>query len=194
MEGNKNRLVYLLQEIGIVVIGVLIAVSINNYKEKLENEKYIDKTLLAIENEIKLSKSEVDTTTNRHLQIIEYLENNIDNNAMPLVELIASQGGIQSPVIKNISLRFFISNKAELVSFDVISQLSEIETHKETLSKKLNRLIDFVYEHIDDTDRGAKIKFAYHLANVVDSEQALLELYSNFINDNKPILQSNVKQ
>lgn len=39
---NNNRILYLLQEIGIVVVGVLIAVSINNYKEKSDNEAYSD--------------------------------------------------------------------------------------------------------------------------------------------------------
>jgi len=47
------------KEITIVVIGVLIAVSLDNYKERVDNEKYIEKTLMAIENDIKLSQSDL---------------------------------------------------------------------------------------------------------------------------------------
>jgi hypothetical protein len=58
---NRNRVAYFLQEIAIVVIGVVIAVSIGNYKERKDNERYIEKTLLAVEKEVKLSQGEVDT-------------------------------------------------------------------------------------------------------------------------------------
>jgi hypothetical protein len=47
MEKRKEHLGYILRETVIVVVGVLIAVSINNYKEKFDNEQYIEKTLLA---------------------------------------------------------------------------------------------------------------------------------------------------
>jgi len=43
------------------MIEVLIAVSKGNYKESVDNEKYINKTLLGIENDIKLSQSDLDT-------------------------------------------------------------------------------------------------------------------------------------
>lgn len=72
---KKSRITYLLQEIAIVVIGVLIAVSIGNYKERGDNKRYIKKTLLAIENEIKSSQVELDTVLNRHVKLFEILEN-----------------------------------------------------------------------------------------------------------------------
>lgn len=64
---KKSRIPYILQEIAIVVIGVLIAVSIGNYKEKYDNEKYVEKTLRAIKKEVELSQIEVDTVLNRHI-------------------------------------------------------------------------------------------------------------------------------
>ena len=187
---ESNRILYLLQEIVIVVIGVLIAVSISNYKERTQNEKYIEKILLAVDNEIKLSKVQVDTILNRHLKTIDYLQNNIteQNKDKPLGELLQSLGGIQSPDIKSISLRFYISNKAELVDFETISQLSDIEIYKNSLSEKMTRLIDFIYEHINDTDEATKKKLVYYLANVIDSEKALIKMYSNFIDEKSNLL------
>ncbi|MEM9918547.1 MAG: DUF6090 family protein [Bacteroidota bacterium] len=190
MAKESNRIVYLLQEIVIVVIGVLIAVSISNYKERTQNEKYIEKILLAVDNEIKLSKVQVDTILNRHLKTIDYLQNNIteQNKDRPLGELLQSLGGIQSPDIKSISLRFYISNKAELVDFQIISQLSDIEIYKNSLSEKMTRLINFIYEHINDTDEDTKKKLVYYLANVIDSEKALIRMYSNFIDEKSNLL------
>lgn len=71
----------------------MIAVSISNYKENKENESYIEKTLLTIENEIKLSKTEIDTVLNRHILLFEMLENKLDDKEETLIKLISSAGG-----------------------------------------------------------------------------------------------------
>jgi len=177
-----------LKEISIVVIGVLIAVSIGNYKENEDNERYVEKTLLAIENEIQLSQTELDTVLSRHIKLYEILENEIGENEQTLGELISGSGGFQVASIKNVSLRFFISNKAELLEFKLISQLLDIELKSEMLSDKIKLLSDFAYENVSDGNKEVKIKFAYLLANVIDGEQTLLESYSSFIEENKSFL------
>ncbi len=94
-------------------------------------------------------------------------------------------GGIQGPEIKNIGLRFFITNKAELVEFETISHLSEIEKASELLEEKMKRFIDFTFVAIDKNDRQSKQKFLHHLKNVIDSERQLLRLYSGFSDKTK---------
>ena len=175
------KLTGFLKEIAIVVIGVLIAVWINNLQQRIANEKYIQKTLATIKSEIEQSRGDIDTILVRHQAIIDYLEENYANTDESIGNLIGQLGGIQSPTIKNIGLRFFIANKAELVSYDVIAHLAEIETNKEALTSKMGRLVDYAYDHLDATDANEKIKFAYLLANVMDSEQALLALYADFL-------------
>lgn len=116
----------------------MIAVWINNFQQRIANEKYIQKTLATIESEIEQSRGEIDTILVRHQAIIDYLEENYANTDESIGDLIGRLGGIQSPTIKNIGLRFFIANKAELVSYDVIAHLAEIETKK---SHRILRLI-----------------------------------------------------
>lgn len=184
-----NRIGYVLQEILIVVVGVLIAVTIGNYKEQEDNEKYIEKTLLAIENEIKISQIELDTVLNRHLNLYEVLGDEIGNTELSIGKLVSNSGGFQVAAIKNVSLRFFVSNKAELLDFQLISKLLEIELMSEMLSDKIKLMSDFAYENVNDQSDEVKMKFAYLLANVIDGEQTLLESYSNFVEENKSNLQ-----
>lgn len=190
---KRNRAVYFFQETAIVVIGVLIAVSIGNYKEKLNNQKYLEKTLLAIEKEIEMSQPEVDTVLTRHIMLLERLESEIGGNEQTLGAFIASSGGFQIASVKNVSLRFFVSNKAELLEFGLISQLLEIELKTNLLSDKCNRLADFAYEYLNDSSDEAKIKFAYFLADVIDGEQSLLESYTDFLDRNKNDLKEGEK-
>ncbi len=115
----------------------------------------------------------------------------MDNSEQSLGDLVSSSGGFQVASIKNVSLRFFISNKAELLEFQVISQLLDIEAQTELLSDKIERLGDFSYSRINDTTQETKLNFAYLVANVLDSEQALLESYSRFLEENEGFLKKN---
>ena len=185
---HTERLIYFLQEITIVVIGVLIAVSIGNYKESIDNKRYVERTLLAIESEVRASQSAVESVLEKHLSLIEKLETELEEDEQMLGEMIAAFGGVQFPVIKNISLRFFISNKAELIDVDVIAQLLEIELQTNLLSDKMTRLADFSYGHFSDAEHETKITFAYLLADVIDTEESLLESYARFLEENEAYL------
>lgn len=186
------------KEITIVVIGVLIAVSVGNYKEKVDNQKYIEKTLLAIEKDIKLSQSDLDPVFNRHLELLEILREKLEGSEpidpeLTLGELIINFGGFQVAVSKSISLRFFINNKAELLEYDIISKLLDIETQSELLQLKTRRLSDFVYENIDKGGEEVIIKLAYLLNDILDSESSLLEFYSEFLDKNQKKLENKKK-
>lgn len=187
---KNNRFLYFIQEVAIVVIGVLIAVSIGKYKENTENEAYVEATLLAIENEIKISQSDVDTVLNKHLALFEKLEEGAFNEEQTLGEFIASSGGFQVASVKNVSLRFFISNKAELLEFEMISQLLDIEFMSDLLKTKVSRLSDFAYDNINDRSQEVKIKFAYLLSDTIDGEQTLLAAYRDFLDQNQATLKS----
>lgn len=180
MKLNIKSFIGFFKEIIIVVLGVLIAVGINNYKENCEEEKFVSKTLSAIENEIEQSELEVEKTSKKHLQIVDSIHAAIHNDNESLGQLMNRIGGIQSPDVKNIGLRFFISNKAELVEYDIISRLNDIENYTNSLHTKMNRMLDFLYENIEKKDAVIKEKFIYHLANVINSEQELLKLYNDY--------------
>ena len=167
---SNNRLVYLLQEIGIVVIGVLIAVSINNYKEKRGNEAYLEKTLLAIENEINSNKTTLDSVLNRHIEIYDFFERDSMDKKHSLGEILYSLGGFQVATVKNISLRFFVANKAELLDFEL-------------------RLADFAYEHVNDSGAETRTRFTYLLMDIIDSESNLLKAYADFMEENEAYLE-----
>jgi hypothetical protein len=190
MKKSKQILNYL-KDVTIVVIGVLIAVSIGNYKENLSNKVYLKKTLKAIEGEVISSQSDIDTVLKRHIELYVKFENEFEESDQTLVEFLVSSGGFQVAAIKNISLRFFVSNKAELLEYEMISQLLEIESIINILSVKVERFSDFAYNRFNDKDKEVKKKFTYLLADEIESEQTLLESYSSFLNENSKYFKEN---
>ena len=185
METKKHKILLFLKEIAIVVIGVLIAAFLNQMKENNDNRAYIQKTLTTIKHEIEKSQYEVDTVLQKHMRFGEGIMANIDSTDISLGSLVSTLGGIQFVKPSNIGLRFFITNKAELIEYETIVQLSDIEMSSEILENKMNALINFNYENIEETDRKSKMKLLAYLSNVVDSEQTLLTKYRRFLEHEK---------
>jgi len=177
---KQNRFLKFLKEIAIVVIGVLIAVSINKIKENIDNRNYINKTLNTIEKEINQSEVELEKVLSKHLLTVDSISANINNKKESLTDIVFRLGGIQGAEIKNIGLRFFISNKADLMEYEVISKLSDIEIASKLINDKMDRLVDFTFANMDKKDRISKEKFLLHLKNLINTENGLLKLYSEF--------------
>ncbi|MBV6426829.1 MAG: hypothetical protein KIPDCIKN_01342 [Haliscomenobacter sp.] len=185
MNVKKQDVVSFFREIVIVIIGILIALSIDNWNENRNNEKYIDKALFAIEEEIKLNKTDMHRIVQRHKETIDSVAMHLNNDKISLRQIIENSRGFQIAELKNIGLRFFISNKAELIDYEIISSLSEIEFLSEAVKMKTERLLNYLYDNMENTNESAKNKFVIYLADVVESENGLLDLYDDFLNKQK---------
>ncbi|MGH1434866.1 MAG: hypothetical protein ACRBG0_10435 [Lewinella sp.] len=147
----------------------------------------------AFKSEIISSQREIDTVLERHLELYEKLENGFLENEQTIGEFVSNSGGFQVASVKNISLRFFVANKAELLEFELISQLLDIELKTTLLATKMERFADFAYENVNENDEKVMLKFAYLLVDVIDGEQTLLESYSDLLDENKKYLNSRMK-
>lgn len=185
MKVKKQDVISFFREIVIVIIGILIALSINNWNENRNNEIFIDKALFAIEEEIKLNKIDMKRIVQRHKVTIDSVAMHLNNDKISLRQIIEKSGGFQIAELKNIGIRFFISNKAELIDYEIISSLSEIEFLSEAVKMKTERLLNYLYDNMEGTNESTKYKFEIYLADVVESENGLLDLYDNFLNKKK---------
>ncbi|MEM7162658.1 MAG: hypothetical protein AAF487_09500 [Bacteroidota bacterium] len=182
MKAPKAPRFYFIKEIAIVVIGVLIAVSISNFKESQDNEAYFKKTMIAVKSEILASLQDVNDVYSRHVEVADSVQSNLQNDET-LMEIVFEAGGIQIAETKNIGLRFFISHKADLVEYQMISDLMEIENTNRILEKKMDYLLEFAYADMFKEDPKSKEKFLIYLYNVMDSEQSLIVQYDDFLSN-----------
>jgi hypothetical protein len=186
---EQNQALVFFKEIAIVVIGVLLALFINNWNEGIKQRKIIEKTMHAIEEEIRYTVSELEEMVEKHELTIDTFQVYLDDEDESINEVIYNLGGFQIPEIKNIGLRYFITNNATLVEYDIISDLSEIEFVSRGFHLKVNKLVDFGYDFMDSNSKADKVKFTKMLADVIESEESLLELYEDFLENYKVKLQ-----
>jgi uncharacterized protein YoxC len=164
-----------------VILGVLIALLINNWKESSENKRYLQRALDSMEKEVEESKTSVEEVLERHNIVIDSLVEHLENEDLSMREVFENAGGVQYPFIKNIALRFFVGGKVELIDYELISQMTDLEEAKRLLDNKFDKMMDFVYENMEKNDAQSKTLVLIHLSNVMDSESQLVELYANYL-------------
>lgn len=128
----------------------------------------------------------------RHLKLYEKLKQ-LDSETLTIGEFVAGSGGFQVASIHHISLCLFVSIKAELMAFELISQLLDIELKTSILVNKIAYFASFAYDNVNESDDKAYIKFGYLLADIIEGEQSLLAAYDDFLAEHERTFQQKNK-
>lgn len=172
------------KEVIVVLIGVLIALLINEWRESRNNENFVSTILEAVERDIRSSKEDLEKVTAKHLRTIDTMVVYLEDEQRSIMEIVQDLGGIQVASTKNISLNYMIGSRAELLNYELIALLANIESTTRLLDRKFDKFLDYSYQTVEATDTKSKRIFIIHLLNVIDSEQSLLELYDDFLQPN----------
>lgn len=164
-----------------VILGVLIALFINDWKQNKENEQFLNRALESIDKEMKLNIEEFNRTLPMQYAMIDTIEFYIDNDEVSLTEIFVKTKGLQVPTVKNTSWRSFLNSKMELVNFDVISKLTDIEETKRFMNRKLDGMMDFVFDNLESAESKVKKNLIMQMLNLLDSEEQLLNSYEEYL-------------
>ena len=181
---RTQKLLSFFKEVVIVIIGILIALSINNWNENRKDQAFIDKALYAINHEVQLNHDETVEILEKHQTTLDTIVAYLADDSVSIRQIFEKTNGFQVAELKNIGLRFFIANKAELIDYEIISDLSKIEFLRETLNMKRDNLTAHVYEHMEGTSEEHKYKLAVYLADMIDSENGIVEEYGAYLEKN----------
>lgn len=176
-----KTLKYIIIEMVPVILGVLIALFINDWREQSENEQFLDRVYSSIRQEMELNKKEFTLALEKHHNLLDTLKVYEDNDQVSLSEILKKGNWLQIPIVRNTSWKSFLNTKIELVDFEVISQLTDIEETKTFMESKSKGLMDFVLTNINTTSPTRKKLFHLQLVNLMDSESQLLEMYNMYL-------------
>lgn len=168
-----NQISKLVREIIPVIIGILVALVINNWNEERKDKNYLDKIFFSIEKELEESKVGIEEIIPKQKALIDSLEVHYDNDAVSLIDIILSANGLQAPEIKTNAWKAIASSKIELMEYEKISALSDIEERKENLSSRIEKTADFVLLNLTETDKGKKKLLRIMTIDVINAEKRL---------------------
>lgn len=169
----KDYSIHFLKEIIPVIAGILIALFIDNWNTDRKDKNYINQVLLTINSELKDSKEDIKTIIPQHESLIDSLGLYSNNKNISIMDVVNKSNGINIPQIKTNAWKSVSSSKIDLIDYDKITLLSNIEDEKATLNKKSDFLMSFLYSNINATDKNSKLTLQLILSDILQTEKTM---------------------
>lgn len=164
---------YFIKEIIPVTVGILIALSISNWNENRKDKNYINQISASIDKE--LNETSEDIITNKKIQksLIDTLDFYKNYDEISLFDILIKVDGIHMPTIKINSWKAISNSKIELMEYDKISALANIEEQKELLKTKGENLINFIYPNTKETGIDKKQLLKLMMRDIISTETTI---------------------
>ncbi len=156
-----------------VIIGILIALLINTWNEDRKDRKYLNQIFLSIENELEESSLDLKRVIPKQLASVDTINIYMNDEKVTLYEIMMKSNGIQKPVIKTNSWNAIANSKIELIDYEKLSALSDIEERKENLNERIERQMEYGFQNFEKADKNKKIIFKMMILDIIGAEKEL---------------------
>ncbi len=164
-----------------VILGVLIALLIGEWKSNFDDRRYFNRILLSMKDEARGSLEELNNVMPRHVRLLDSIDYYLEASDVSLLQLIERNEGMQVPTIQNRTWNGIITSRIDLVDYELISLFNQIDESKELLIVKVNDLTQYLYKHLDDSQPRSKELLKVYILNVINSEEQLIDLHERFL-------------
>ena len=166
----KKNIRALIKEIVPIIVGILIALWINNWNESRKDNNYIDQISTSIDKELTETKQEIIDNTKIHKSLVDTIDFYKKNENVSIFEIVMKVDGIQIPTIKMNSWKAISNSKIELMKYDKVSSLANIAEQKELLKVKSQNLMDFIYPNTKETGTDKKELLKLMILDIISTE------------------------
>jgi len=192
---------YAIGEIILVVIGILIALSINNWNEELKVEKKETQIYRELKSDLLQTKNDIEETISKHKEILKsnqqlisdihqrkqysdtiyglFTESSSDFQIIPKTSAFENLKNIGLNTLSNDSLRIAISNLFQL-------DLKRLENELEMKNSDFD-IRKILYPYQDKylfADYNDSVKFGFKYSDSITIYRIKIKDYDKFINDN----------
>ena len=156
-----------------IISGILIALYINNWNENRKEENYINYISAAINAELTETNEDIINILSVHESFIYTLDFYSIDDKVSLLDIAIKANGIQIPTIKINSWKAVSNSKIELMEFNKVSILAEIEESKEILKMKAEKLAAFTYSNTRETGKDKKEIMKIMMYDIISTEKSI---------------------
>lgn len=155
---NKYSVLKLVREMIPIILGVLIALFINNWNQSRIDQKFQQTILSSINSELKENHDELLTLIPAHKQLLDTINQYQHDSTVNLGQILNKVNGIQLVSIKNTSWKALLNSNIQLVEYNLITQLIDIDEDKNYMNVLSEKLLDLVYEELETGKASSKQK------------------------------------
>ena len=156
-----------------VIIGILIALFINNWNEGRKDKKYLNQIFSSIESELEESNIDIKRVIPRQLASVDTINAYMNNEKVTLYEIMMKSNGIQKPIIKTNSWNAISNSKIELIEYEKLSAFSDIQESKENLNQRIERQMEYGFQNFEKSDKNKKVIFQMMILDIIGAEKEL---------------------
>lgn len=171
----KKSLWQITKEMIPVILGILIALWINNWQKNKEDRAFLNHVFLTIEKEHEENIMELQSIIPLHERLTDSIYYHFDNENIVIGQFPEMTNGMSIALIGNTSWRAFISNDIKLIDFDLVANLSMIDEFKVGYQDQAKRLTDFFFENINNSKRKDKEILLFIIEDLISVEEKLLK-------------------
>lgn len=184
MTANRKTsfFIEIVKEITPVIIGILVALLINNWNEERQNTIFVNDVLQSISIELEENKKKLEQEIPKQKMLIDSIKYYLSKDEISLLEILSIADGFTIPTIKNTSWRAFFSKDIRLVGYSIISELTNIEEDKTTLKLQANTAMNLFYENENVSEYKKKEKFILLIEDILHIEGSLLTAHKKCLN------------
>ncbi|MEO9483591.1 MAG: hypothetical protein ABJG47_09110 [Ekhidna sp.] len=130
-----------------VLVGILLALFINNWQQSRSERNYIENSVASIIKENEENIKELRYAVERQTVFMDTLYKYLDNDEFALVDVLRRAKGVYTPDLKSTTWKFLIQDsKHTLVSYEFINRLAEIEKYEVLVSRYNVKLSDIIFQ------------------------------------------------
>lgn len=177
----KKTLKKVLTEMVSVILGILIALFIGNWKDKRDDKKFVNKILISVSQELSDNKAGLEKVIIEHKLFVDTLNTYIKSKNMPLGNLLGNSGGFRMISISNTSGKTLLNTNMELVGYKRISILTGIDESKQHMRDLVDKLAELIYSNLLSTDPSKKVIFMLMVNDLILIEENLLKMHNEYL-------------
>ncbi|KEY19153.1 hypothetical protein [Kaistella antarctica] len=177
----KENIKAFIKDIIPIVVGILVALWINNWNENRKDKNYLDQISSASNKELTDTNQDIKENLLLQKSYIDSIDAYLIDDKISLLDITLKNKGIYVPTIKINSWKAISNSKIELLDYKKISALAMIEEQKEMLKMKSMRLVDFLYANPKETGKDKKEFLKILMLDIIGTEESIQKDISNII-------------
>ncbi|MEM9829872.1 MAG: hypothetical protein AAF944_04500 [Bacteroidota bacterium] len=169
-----------------VILGILIALLINDYRQNLKEEEQTDTLLENLVGEFAKRRDDMEyIVQSRQQPLLDTIRSYLQNSELPAIELFYKAGGFGFPEVYTISWESTLgSQDINTLDFELLVALSRISSGQKDVEVRSEAFYNFLYSPemaISDRRVDRKNQLNIIISDFIESEKELINRYNNFI-------------
>ena len=169
----KKGIKSFLTEIITIIVGILVALFINDWNDNRKDKSYIDKMLVSIHKELYDSSEDITDVITGQRILVDTLDYYSKDSAVSLSDILVKCNRFNMPFIQISSWKAISNSRIELIDYQKMSALSNIEDSRSTLSVQAIKLMDFFYLNSGETSKEKKEMLRLSILSIVGNEVSI---------------------